>query len=375
MKSIIIYTLALMALTSCSKNEEATTPDNPTPQTPQTPREIRISAAIEASAQSKAVTRADVTPLTGPIDGTADIAGIQFLRKDDVASKSSLSFEGVTAITGTRTKNDNNNSTTTDGDITFDGTPKPQYDLVNNHHAYFAAYYPAGTVDTDTKTATFTIDGKTDILYAPLFDAGCYAAAGSVTSSTMTFSHALAQLEVVCKAESGVSIDVIKEVWGKIKKIEIATKEKASYAYSNQEFTFSTDENGGTGTKKLPLLGNDYKTTFAADGIDIPTYDNSTVNAAGMFAPAAESNTDAITLTITTQVNSGSAVTTEVAVQLKDGSNNSKGFERGLKHTATLTFKSTTKEIKVTGTTITPWGTGYTGTGDVTPNSSTPPTT
>ncbi len=355
MKAIIIYSLALAALASCAKSEEVTTPDNPTPLQP---KEIHISAAIEASAQTKAVTR-EVTTLEGPIDGTADITNIQFLRKDDTAGKNSLSFDGITAITGTRTKNDNDNTTTTDGDITF-GT-KQEYDLANNKHAYFVAYYPAGTVNNNV--ATFTIDGKTDILYAPLFDAGCYT--GITSSPTMTFSHALAQLEVVCKAEAGVSIDVIKEVWGKIKKIEIATKEKASYAYSDQKFTFSTDESGGT--KKLPLLGYDYKTAFDANGIEIPASTNTTVNAAGMFAPAAASSTEALTLTITTQIGSQSEVTTDVSVQLKDGSSSNKGFERGLKHTATLTFKSTTKEIKVTGTTITPWGTGYKGESDVTP--------
>ncbi|MCD8093613.1 MAG: fimbrillin family protein, partial [Bacteroides sp.] len=348
MKAIIIYSLALAALTSCAKSEEAITPDNP--NNPLPPKEIHISAAIEASAQTKAVTRVDATPLEGPIDGTADIEGIQFLRKDDAASQSSLSFDGATLITGTRTKNDDNAGTTNDGDITFDGTA-PMYDLVDNKHAYFVAYYPAAASVT-SNVASLTIDGKTDILYAPLYDAGCYAPTGSVSGSSMTFNHALAQLEVVCKAESGVSADVIKGIWGKIKKIEIATKETAKYKYSDQSFEFTTAEGSGSGSKKLPLLKADYKTTFAS--IDIPASSNTTVNAAGMFAPAAENSTNAINLTITTQVSGGSEVTTDVSVQLTDGSPSStnKGFERGKKHTAILTFKSSTKEISVTGTSV-----------------------
>lgn len=333
------------------------TPDNP--DTPQQPREIRISAAIEASAQSKAVTR-DVTTLEGPIDGTTDIAGIQFLRKDDDNSTqtSGLSFDGVTVITGTRGKNADSGG----GNITFDNSA-PQYDLVNNKYAYFVAYYPAGAVNSSV--ATFTIDGKTDILYAPLFNAGRYT---DITSTpAMTFKHALAQLEVVCKAEENVSADVMKEVWGKITKIEIATKETAKYKYSDQSFEFTTTEGSGSGSKKLPLLKADYKTTF--ESIDIPASTNSTANAAGMFAPAAENSNDAITLTITTQIDNGSEVTTEVSVQLTDGESSptNKGFERGKKHTATLTFKSSTKEISVTGTTVEAWSTGYTGSADVTP--------
>lgn len=356
MKAIIIYSLALAALTSCAKSEEVTTPDNPTPQTP---REIRISAAIEASAQTKAVTRVETTP-TGALDGTQDIPGIQFLRKDDTSGKNSLSFEGVTAITGTRTKNDNDNTTTTDGDITF-GT-KQEYDLANNKHAYFVAYYPAGTVENSV--ATLAIDGKTDILYAPLFDAGCYT--GITSSPTMTFSHALAQLEVVCKAEESVSADVMAKVWGKIKKIEIATKETAKYKYSDQSFEFTTTEGGGSGSKKLPLLKSDY-TDFETNGIEIPASTNTTANAAGMFAPD-NTGTSAIALTITTQVEGGQTVETPVSVQLTDADNTTqKGFERGKKHTAILTFKSSKKEISVTGTTITPWNEGYKGESDVTP--------
>ena len=361
MKAIIIYSLALAALTSCSKSEKTTTPDNPTPQQP---REIRISAAIEASAQTKAVTR-EVTTLEGPIDGTADIPNIQFLHKDDANStqSSGLSFEGVTAITGTRGKNADSGG----GNITFDNSA-PQYDLVDNKYAYFVAYYPAGSVTSNV--ATFTIDGKTDILYAPLFNAGRYT---DITSTpAMTFKHALAQLEVVCKAEENVSPDVMAKVWGKITKIEIATKETAKYKYSDQSFEFTTTESGGS--NKLPLLGNDYKTAFAADGIEIPASTNTTVNAAGMFAPDNAANSTApIKLAITTQVGSENAVTTEVTVQLTDGgsSSTSKGFERGKKHTATLTFKSSTKEISVTGTTVDKWDTGYTGTGDVTPGGTT----
>lgn len=359
MKSIIIYSLALVALASCSKSEEiATTPTNP--DTPIAPKEIRISAAIEASAQTKTN-----TTVTGPIDGTTEITGIQFLRKDANPSElveGALSFDGISAIGGKRA------TSTSGGNITFDGSA-PTYDQTENKNAYFVAYYPAGTVANNV--ATLDIDGKTDILYAPLFNAGTYTA--TITSgSVMNFKHALAQLEVVCMAEENISGDVMKEVWGKINKIEISTLAKAQYKYSDQSFEFKDAANGTTAAN-MALLQKDYKTAFSA--IDVPTYvgtpSSNDVVAAGMFAPAAENNTDAITLTITTQVADQSEVTTQVTVQLKDGDPSSnKGFERGKKHTAILTFKTSTKEISVTGTTIAPWNTGYTGSVDINPSAS-----
>ncbi|MCD8094461.1 MAG: fimbrillin family protein, partial [Bacteroides sp.] len=344
---------------------EAITPDNP--NNPLPPKEIHISAAIEASAQTKATTR-DESTLTGPIDGTVDIPGIQFLHKDAAASEatSGLSFEGVSVITGTRIAT---GTTNTGSSITFNGSA-PQYDQKENKNAYFVAYYPVRENSSSSdNTATWTIDGKTDILYAERYDAGTYIATITGGESPMTFKHALAQLEVVCMAEKDVSAEVMKKVWGQIQKIEISTLAKAKYKYSDQSFEFK-DASDGTTAANIELLQKDYKTAFAA--IDIPSHvatpsaDN--VVAAGMFAPAAENSTAAITLTITTKVDGAdaSAVTTNVTVQLaKDGTN--KGFERGLKHTAILTFKTSKVDIEVTGTTITPWGTGYTGTGDVTP--------
>ena len=368
MKSILIYSLALAALTSCSKSEEAITPDNP--NNPLPPKEIHISAAIEASAQTKATTRADATPLKGPIDGTADIPGIQFLHKDATTSEMSgevLSFDDATLITGTRIAT---GTATTGGSITFSGSA-PQYDQKDNKNAYFVAYYPEAT-EVSSNVATLTIDGKTDILYAERYDAGSYT---SITTNTMTFKHALAQIKVICKGAADATQGVIDEVWGKITKIEIETKAKATYTYATQKFAYAVSATGGATSDKLALLGSDYN-ALAANGVQIPAAtaaiptsgsNDEGVIAAGMFAPDDEaSSTAAVKLIITTQKDSESAVENNVDVQLMNGVTQA-AFISGKTHTVTLTFNSKEKNITVTGTKVEEWTPGYTGTGSVTP--------
>ena len=370
MKAIIIYSLALAALTSCAKSEEVTTPDNPTPLQP---KEIHISAAIEASAQTKAVTR-DAVTLTGPIDGNTDIEGIQFLRKNATNSDFSngvLSFDGATLVTGKRTAT---NASSGGGDITF--ATVQTYDQKENKNAYFVAYYPVRENSSSSdNTATWTIDGKTDILYAERYDAGSYT---SITSgSTMTFKHALAQIRVICKGATGAAQDVIDDVWGKITKIEIETKAKATYTYATQKFAYEVNSQSPETTDKLPLLGSNYQ-ALTTEGVQIPAditaagaNDNNGDDgaiAAGMFAPDDnESSTAPIKLTITTKKDNAETTSGPIEVQLMNGSNENAAFVSGKKHTVTLTFNSKEKNITVTKTEVAAWGTGYTGTGSVTP--------
>jgi hypothetical protein len=361
MKAIIIYSLALAALTSCAKSEEAITPDNP--NNPLPPKEIHISAAIEASAQTKAVTRVNAT-LTGALDGTVDIPGIQFLKKD-ATNSTSLSFADATPYVGTRTAN---NNTGTGGDITFTSASQPQYSLVDQN-AYFVAYYPAGTLDESAKTAAITIDGKTDILYTEIYDAGTYTEPkpGTTGSTHMTFKHALAQLEVICQTNSAESKDAVRDTWGQITKIELATNNTATYTYGTHVFTFSDT---GSGTK-LPLVNSDYKTDFATvdipDGSSTPT----TATAAGMFAPTTTAS--ALSLTITT-AKLTQTVTVNLYAESDTGESTQMSFEAGKTHKVTLTFNSTTKDITVTKTEVAAWGDGYKGTGDVKPDNATPVT-
>lgn len=314
MKKILIPAMAVIALAACSKEQ---------PQLPaDTSRNIRINTSING-VESKAVTL-----------GSGKQTEVQVLRKDNTANTAPTDFSG-SPVSVTRE---------TSGNLTF--ATVPTYDL-NNNYAFFAAYHPKGTAGSNK--ATWTIDGKTDIITTSAWNAGNYAA--PVTTG-MTFNHQLAQLEVICKADpaAGVSEAAVQSAWGKITGIELVnTSNTAEFAYNGLGMTFST------ANATLPLSGPDYSTAFSNATI---TKANSAVTAAGMFAPVA-TGTAPITLNVKSTVVTGGKT---VTVQLASGGSN-KGFEKGLKHTVTLTFGASTKNISATATSITPWGSGYTGSG------------
>lgn len=317
MKRILLSALLVGALTGCSKE----TPEQPAGNS----REIRISTAIDGVDASKSV-----------VLGSETQAEVQVLRKDNATSAAPTDFSG-TPVSVTRE---------TTGNLTF--ATAPTYDL-NNNYAFFAAYWPKGTPGSDK--VTWAIDGATDIIATEAWNAGNYAA--PVTTG-MTFSHQLAQLEVVCTADPAgtTSLDVVKAAWGKITNIELVnTSNTVDMAYDGLSLTF------GEATQTLALKKADYDTALASFDL---AKSNTTVNAAGMFAPG--SGTATIKLKVTSEKVTGGK---EIEVQLKQGGTTDKGFEKGLKHTVTLTFGASTKDIAVTATTITAWSTGYEGSGSL----------
>lgn len=315
MKKIFIPALAAMALAACTKEQQ--------PMPADASRDIRITTSIDG-VQSKAVAL-----------GSQSQTEVQVLRKDNAANTAPTDFSG-TPVSVTRETN---------GKLTF--AAAPTYDL-NNNYAFFAAYHPKGTAGSNK--ATWTIDGKTDIITTAAWNAGNYAA--PVTTG-MAFGHQLAQLEVICKADPATSVAeaAVQSAWGQITKIELVnTPSSAELAYNGLGMTY------GAATATLALSKPDYTTAFAAVTL---TKANTAVTAAGMFAPG--SGTATLRLKVTTTTVTGGKT---VDVQLKDGSTN-KGFDKGLRHTVTLTFGASTKEIAVSGTTIAPWGSGYTGSGSL----------
>lgn len=314
MKKIFIPAMAVIALAACSKEQ---------PQSPAgTSRDIRITTSI-SGVESKAVAL-----------GSEKQTEVQVLRKDNPTGTVPTDFSG-SPVSVTRE---------TSGSLTF--ATAPTYD-VNNNYAFFAAYHPKGNAGSNK--ATWTIDGKTDIITTAAWNAGNYAAP---VATGMTFNHQLAQLEVICKADpsADVSEAAVQSAWGQITAIELVnTSATAEFAYDGLGMTFST------ANATLPLSGPDYSAAFSNVTI---TKANSDVTAAGMFAPAA-AGTAPITLNVkSTVLTGGKTVTVQLASAGTD-----KGFEKGLKHTVTLTFGASTKNISATVTSITPWGSGYTGDG------------
>lgn len=332
MKHLLFLLLPAVLLAGCSKGE----PD--AGAGPGRGGAIRIASAIEASAETRAV----VT------DGD-QLADVQFLRVD-VANDGAFPaacFTGVAPVAGTRMN-------TNAKPVVFDA-PVPEYNT-DDSRAYFVAYHPKTTVASEV--AAWTIDGKTDILVTPVWDAGKYSApktgAGGAAGDPMLFRHQLAQLEVICKAYTadGMPESTVQALWGDITSIELLnTASEATYAYATNTVAF-----GGAGAGIALLDGATYADAFAAKPVTVN--DANAVTAAGMFAPdVTPGSTAKLQLRIrTTEVPAG----VKLQVQLRDGGADA-GFTRGRKHTVTLSLRADPREIAVTGTAITPWGTGYGG--------------
>lgn len=317
MKRLFISMLAVAAMASCSKSE---TDDAGAGNS----RDIKISSAIEVATSSKAA----LLPASA-------LTGIHFLKVDGTVAPANMA--GAVAYTGDR-------AATSEGAITF--VSAPQY-AMNDNNAYLVGCYPGaagGATVTEGTSVGWAIDGATDILVTPIWDAGKYSAA---KTTGMAFKHELAQLEVVCQAESGVPAGSVQATWGNITGIElVGTKTNALYTYADNAVTF-------TGSADKALLQNDYTAAFAPKAIA----DNGSVavDAAGMFAPS----TGVITLKVTTAAG-GEKI---IPVTLRSAGAD-KDFEKGLKHTVTLTFKAGSKDVS-TETAIDVWGEGYKGEGTV----------
>lgn len=320
----LLPTLLLLGASGCSKEG----PEWPGART----REIRIASSIDAVGR----TRAAQKPASA-------LLGAKFLQVN--ATSMPAGMAGATLFTGDRAGD-------ATGAITFTGSPVPLYSI-GNDNAYIVGYWPgsgAGVTITEGTSVAWTIDGKTDILLTPVWDAGKYAAPNTgATGTTMTFEHRLAQLEVICKAEAGRELSVVQAAWGAITSIElVGTLPGAKYTYAANAMTF-------TGTAAdMKLLKNDYETAFTQTAV--PANGNTAVTAAGMFAPS----TGVFQLLVkTVEVPEG----IRINVQLQAGGAN-KDFEIGKKHTVTLTFEPNPKNIVITGTSIAAWTDGYTSGSD-----------
>lgn len=312
MRKITSLACIILAMASCSKNETTT------PQGGE--RQIKANSTIDG-AKSKAIVQGDVA-----------LTDINFLRKDDAtANQTTFDFSGTTEITGARAVG---------GVITF-GTAQT-YDMGTDNYAYFRGYHPIGTVTT-TASTTWTIDGKTDILLTDVWNAGKYS---SPITMGMKFKHILARVEVVCVANNGEAQSAIESTWGNITKIEFVG------AIPEMVYTYSTNVVASTGTAADFALLKGAAYTDAFESIAIPATGNTTVNAAAMLAPVANTS---VSLKVTTVTGGEKTIPVTLKANLAEGQT----------HTITLTFKAKDKTITATSSSIEDWATGTTGGADV----------
>ena len=122
--------------------------------------------------------------------------------------------------------------------IVFD---EPQWYPSDGRTIHLHGYYPAGagTLDPQTGKATFTVDGKTDIMAT-----GCLSASTYEPVRTCTFRHLLTQIAWVCYGDRA-------ELWGAVTKIavvEVHTRQELDYGLESPSLA---DVSSGDGIQDL----------------------------------------------------------------------------------------------------------------------------
>lgn len=122
--------------------------------------------------------------------------------------------------------------------IVFD---EPQWYPPDGRTIHLHGYYPAvdGTLDPQTGKATFTVDGKTDIMAT-----GCLSASTYEPVRTCTFRHLLTQIAWVCYGDRA-------ELWGAVTKIavvEVHTRQELDYGLESPSLA---DVSSGDGIQDL----------------------------------------------------------------------------------------------------------------------------
>lgn len=173
MKKILLATMVVMAMVSCSQDDEVINNDGPV--------EIKLNAGVEATIAPRAV-----------INKGDALSGIQFVKVDGESGV----FTNVSAITLT-------------GDMAAAGTitfSSKQYYPSNGEITKILGFYPAAT-SLSAGVASMTITGKEDVLYA----APVSGSKSTPISDNLSFNHKLTQFKFVIKRESAsTSADIAK---------------------------------------------------------------------------------------------------------------------------------------------------------------------
>lgn len=314
MKKFIFSTMIIASVVGCTqRGANADVESN----------EIRLFSGMADPASSKA-TKVAFTP-------NSEIEGLQILRAE-LPAPGVPNFENSTLLWANR-------DASAQGAITWQN---PQYYKPTSEYVYFASYYPSGVVVN--KVTTMTIDGKTDIITAPMVYAGN---ATSPQAAMLSYSHELAQIEVICTTkQSDDNADVTIAAWGNITRISIQdTKPSMTYTWATRK----TAAVGANST--IDFVSKDYTTDFASQPIAKYSATPEAI-AFGMFAP---SNSQFLTLKLQFDgagLSNGGIRT--ATVDLGTG----KTLKKGYKHVITCTFTKNTNTPINAQSTIEDWKTG-----------------
>lgn len=327
MKQIYLPLLAVLALASCSKSELAMRPND---------------GQVEIMATSQALSIDTRAPFEGQIEGGNP------LTANVIMSQTSGDYTtpyGTVGTTGTMTFTDN--GTTEAG---FNTTP--QYYPADDSQIYLSALYPETGWTAITTTATYTIDGKSDLM-AAAEQTSKKSEAIDGTFPTFSFNHLLTKLTVKVVAADQAAIDA----WGAI--TEMTTTQADGQALNlTATVTLKDGTAAFTGAQGTPL--NFYTitdgTTYNDDAVaavdhTITLTTDPTLVAYSLVPPiTARAQAHHFDLSVKTE-KSGEAIAVPVNLEASLGGAFS-GDTRGKAFEITITFKAT--EIKAKAT-VTDW--------------------
>ena len=318
MKKYLFVALAAAALAGCTNDEWV---DNGTPQDGEDKVPILMSAGLEASVAS---TKAVVTGTTFP-DNTANLFRM-------------VAYTSSSAFTGADYFNESGRHDLPVGSRKDDSqqqvlylTPAQYYDTEASTNLYFYAFAPGDDSWTytagATPTATYTISGDDDVMYAQ--NTTGYNKT-SANKPNLAFTHLLRKLDFTIKAASGV-----EPGGAAVKSVSIATQ--------NTKLTLNVTTGAITKWETPTVL-----TVTPSAPVTIPANSANAAPIGSIMCQPAVTEQQEETLQVTVTLNDGND--TQLTGELKLTSPS--GGDAGKAYTVNLEYSM--KEILATAT-ITQW--------------------
>jgi len=331
-KFFYLVAMATVMMTSCSKSDEMTIESGV--------EDLQIkfgSSAMSVDVKTR-----------GPINAQAAINGLQLVRVTDHLTSAADWSTATVATTATAAWN----STNTNYDLT--PAAAQYYNADPLLYSTFTAYAPAATfASAATPTATWTIDGKTDILVSSSADSGTKANGTPLTTLNFSLAHKLLQLRFILVADGAAA----QTVWGAVTGIEVLSSPKSAIATLPAATMSFPNSTPATDLISIPVYayGTD-NVLSSTNKITLPTATPTTEDVYAMVAPNTVNGSDQFKIKVYTENNTDG---TELTVTLDD----TPAATGGDSYAITLTFKATV--ITFTATLANWVDAGKTGSGTV----------
>lgn len=347
MKKNLFFTLATAALlASCSsENDELfnTTPEGQSDEL----TEIKLSGtslSVDAdSSQKKVATRTAFEGQPGTDNELLALVPLSTKSKD---YSSTHQWDGE------------------HGTVSFKGQDKTGFTQAKHYPAlattpiYMVGLYPADEWETLTTTATHTIDGKTDLMFAP---EQTTTKANAANPPTLTFYHLLTKLNIVLKGASTDDIDA----WGEITELKLAQSLGTGLQTPPNSVTVTLGDNAEGENKITPSYTgeatgglNCYKAKTndaVTTGTSLQINNNTNVVGAYVLAPPVSASTGSDYKLLIKTTKHTESIEKEINLMQTNGTTEFTGDTMGKAFTITLNFKASVIEVKAT---VNPWEEG-----------------